>query len=87
MPILSEEQILFLAAYFFAAHTYRQIIEPEDYPEPVKSAQEIAHQLRTNNTDGYALYTVVTDWSNGLADPMLNLFENMLDLYATSKKR
>lgn len=74
---------MFLANYFYAAHHYRQIMVPQDYPEPLKKADEIAHQLRTNNTDGHALYHVITDWSDGLADPMLNIMENMLDLYAT----
>jgi len=86
-PILNEEQIIFLANYFYAAHHYRQILVPQDYPEPLKNADEIAHQLRTNNTDGYALYCVIADWSDGLADPMLNIMENMLDLYVTYKKR
>jgi len=86
-PILSEEQIIFLANYFYVAHHYRQILVPQDYPEPLKNVDEIAHQLRINNTDGYALYCVITEWSDGLADPMLNIMENMLDLYVTYKKR
>jgi len=86
MEILSEHQIAFLANYFFAAHSYRQIMVPEDYHLGLKTADEIAHQLRTNNTDGYALYQVIADWSEGLADPMLNIMENMLDLYVTYKR-
>jgi len=86
MEILNEYQIAFLANYFFAAHSYRQIMVPEDYQQPLKPAEEIAHQLRVNNTDAYALYSVISEWSDGLADPMLNIMENMLDLYVTYKK-
>lgn len=86
MEILNEHQIVFLANYFFCAHSFRQIMHPEDYEQSIKTAEEIAHQLRVNNTDGYALYCVITEWSDGLADPMLNIMENMLDLYVTYKK-
>jgi len=86
MEILNEHQITFLANYFFCAHSYRQILVPQDYPESLKNVDEIAHQLGTNNTDGYALYCVITEWSDGLADPMLNIMENMLDLYVTYKR-
>lgn len=81
-PIFSENQITFLATYFFTAHTYNQIINPEAYPEPVKPILEIAHQIRTNVTDAEALYKVFTDWTNDLNDPMLIMLENLLDLLA-----
>lgn len=87
MTIFSEEQIIYLAHYFFAAHSFRMIMEPEKYPESLKPVTEIAHQLRTNNTDAYALYQVISDWAEGLADPMLTMIENLLDYFACAEER
>lgn len=83
MQILSENEIMYLATYFHHSHQILHDCEvPGYHPEP-KPVQEIAHQLRVNASDVYALYRVVDDWSEGLSDPMLRICLNLLDHYAT----